>query len=155
VGAGTDPRFGDKKFSKIAKLVAEDVGGRKDQQMPELPGPTDIYRQSCFKTGLELRTRRDSRGRRSHSLTIRRGAALRRFKINYEVRSALASAIEAIGKDPNSANKFVLSDESLSLTCEPPKFVLGDGKEPQYAFPAFRNLTRFYENLAKAVRIGD
>jgi hypothetical protein len=122
--------------------------------MQKLPWITDVYRWSCLGNELVLRSRRNvAKPAASYSLTIKRGSTSRHFKIRPEVRPALASAIEAIKKNPNAANKFMLSDELLSLTCEPPRFVLGGAVEPRYIFITFKDLARFYEKFEKATRI--
>jgi hypothetical protein len=64
------------------------------------------------------------------------------------------SAIEAIQKNPQIANVFILSENPrLSLACGPPMFVLGGAQEPRFTFRTLRDLLAFYDKFEKATQI--
>jgi hypothetical protein len=86
-----------------------------------------------------------------HFLMIAGKGGRANIELDEKAISALATAIAAIEKNPARVNEFAIN-KTLSLTCEPPGFVLRNCAA-SHKFPAFEHLNALWERLREAALI--
>jgi hypothetical protein len=64
--------------------------------------------------------------------------------------AALMAALYQIEDDPNHQGSISLTN-LLVLTCEPPQYVIGDGKAACFVFPVLDNLREFANAMESAI----
>jgi len=67
-----------------------------------------------------------------------------------EFVAALMAALHQIEDDPNHKGRISLPN-SLVLTCEPPQYVIGDGKAACFVFPVLDDLKEFINAMESAI----
>ena len=67
-----------------------------------------------------------------------------------EFVAALMAALYQIEDDPNHKGTISLPN-SLVLTCEPPQYVIGDGKTACFVFPVLDDLKEFINAMESAI----
>ena len=70
--------------------------------------------------------------------------------VGMEFVAALMAALHQIEDDPNHKGRISLPN-SLVLTCEPPQFVIGDGKAACFVFPVLDDLKEFINAMESAI----
>ena len=93
---------------------------------------------------------------RSYCLAIRALGERPRFQplcvpVGIEFIAVLMAALHQIEGDPNHKGRISLPN-SLVLTCEPPQYVIGDGKAACFVFPVLDNLREFANAMESAIR---
>jgi hypothetical protein len=113
------------------------------------------YRVSSIEIELCLRTDPARPLVRSYCLAIRELGTRPRFQplcvpIGMEFVAALMAALHQIEDDPDRKGRISLPN-SLILTCEPPHYVIGDGKAAHFVFPLLDNLREFANAIKSAI----
>ena len=67
-----------------------------------------------------------------------------------EFVAALMAALHQIENDPSHKGMISLPN-SLVLTCEPPQYVIGDGKAACFVFPVLDDLKEFINAMESAI----
>jgi len=70
--------------------------------------------------------------------------------VGMEFVVALMAALHQIEDDPNHKGRISLPN-SLVLTCEPPQYIIGDGKAACFVFPMLDNLREFANAMESAI----
>jgi hypothetical protein len=113
------------------------------------------YSVSSYEIELCLRTDSARPLGRSYCLAIRALGEQPRFQplcvpVGMEFVAALMAALHQIEDDPNHKGRISLPN-SLVLTCEPPQYVIGDGKAACFVFPVLDNLREFANAMESAI----
>jgi hypothetical protein len=105
------------------------------------------YSVSSYEIELCLRTDSARPLARSYCLAIRELGERPRFQplcvpVGMKFVAVLTAALHQIEDDPNHKGRISLTN-LLVLTCEPPQYVIGDGKAACFVFPVLDNLREF------------
>ena len=114
------------------------------------------YSVSSYEIELCLRTDSARPLARSYCVAIRALGERPRFQplcvpVGMEFVAALMAALHKIEDDPNHKGRISLPN-SLVLTCEPPQYVIGDGKAACFVFPVLDNLREFANAMESTIR---
>ena len=113
------------------------------------------YSVSSYEIELCLRTDSARPLARSYCLAIRALGERPRFQplcvpVGMEFVAVLMAALHQIEDDPNHKGRISLTN-LLVLTCEPPQYVIGDGKAACFVFPVLDNLREFANAMESAI----
>ena len=105
------------------------------------------YSVSSYEIELCLRTDSARPLARSYCLVIRELGERPHFQslcvpVGMKFVAALMAALHQIEDDPDHQGRISLTN-LLVLTCEPPQYVIGDGKAACFVFPVLDNLREF------------
>jgi len=113
------------------------------------------YSVSSYEIELCLRTDSAPPFALSYCLAIRALGERPSFQplcvpVGMEFVVALMAALHQIEDDPNHKGRISLPN-SLVLTCEPPQYVIGDGKAACFVFPVLDDLKEFINAMESAI----
>ena len=118
---------------------------------------TNVHSYSVSNYEIELCLRTDSARplARSYCLAIRALGEPPCFQplcvpVGMEFVAALMAALHQIEDDPSHKGMISLPN-SLVLTCEPPQYVIGDGKAACFVFPVLDDLKEFINAMESAI----